>query len=570
MIKRFFFACLLFVGISIGGSVLAVERIESFETRMLIHESSRVMVEEVIIYDFGDGERHGIFRTIPVVYDTAEGDVRIEIDEINVLDAGGTAHPFSVKEKRRDIEIKIGDPDVLVTGLNHYTIQYRVNYALNHFESYDELYWNVTGHGWDVPIDFVRATVLFSKPQPRNSILNSCYAGPRGSVTPCELTVFTPGKNGMKGIVFSHDIFAPGEGLTIAAGFPKGSVEITNRPVYTLFTAGSLLGALLPAVLAFIYLFLRWFKYGKDPEGRGTIIAQYDAPDDLSPMEVGLLIDESTHADDLGAELIYLAQKGYVKIKQEVSGKILKKKTYSLERTKKKDTKDLHPFQVLLLDKLFKDSAVVWVDEMKGEFHQELKEVHDTLYAFQTQRGYFVKNPKKVRGMYAGFGAGVMVVGYILGWFGVPIPFALSVVSVGLVTLAFAFVMPKRTKKGVLAREHAFGLKLYLKVAEKDRIAFHNAPAKGSSEFLKWLPYAMVFGVEKQWAKIFRNITVKDPSWYQGVYPDGINTIAFARSLGSFHSAANKTLGSAPSGGSGSGGGGFSGGGFGGGGGGSW
>jgi uncharacterized membrane protein len=136
-------------------------------------------------------------------------------------------------------------------------------------------------------------------------------------------------------------------------------------------------------------------------------------------------------------------------------------------------------------------------------------------------------------------------------------------------------LMPQKTLKGVATKEYILGLKKYLSVAEKDRLKFHNAPDKNPQRFEKLLPYAMVLGVEKEWAEQFKDIYKQNPNWYEDRTgsPVAFNSLIFVNSLNSFSSEANSSLYSNPSSGA-SGGSGFSGGGsgggFGGGGGGSW
>jgi uncharacterized membrane protein len=128
-------------------------------------------------------------------------------------------------------------------------------------------------------------------------------------------------------------------------------------------------------------------------------------------------------------------------------------------------------------------------------------------------------------------------------------------------------LMPAKTVKGVATKEYILGLKLYLQIAEKDRLQFNNAPEKKPEIFEKLLPYAMVLGVDEAWAKEFEGIYTVPPQWYEGYHGGAFSAIAFNHSLSSFNSMASSSMGSAPGG---SGGGGFSGGGGGGGGGGGW
>jgi len=194
-----------------------------------------------------------------------------------------------------------------------------------------------------------------------------------------------------------------------------------------------------------------------------------------------------------------------------------------------------------------------------------------------------VLNDIKARGYLpmksSGNGVALIIIGVvqmiILGIWSVYLG-AVAIIAGGvslMVLVFFAVIMGHRTEKGVEIKEKLLGLKLYLETAEKDRIKFHNAPAKNPKRFEKLLPYAMVFGVEKEWAEQFEDIYKVQPDWYDGVGGQSFNSIILADSLHSFSETTSATAFSAPSsagaGGSGFSGGG-SGGGFGGGGGGSW
>jgi uncharacterized membrane protein len=88
--------------------------------------------------------------------------------------------------------------------------------------------------------------------------------------------------------------------------------------------------------------------------------------------------------------------------------------------------------------------------------------------------------------------------------------------------------------------------------------------------FEKLLPYAIVMGVEKEWADQFKNIYSQPPEWYSGNITS-FNAGYLAGSLNSgFNSAVNASFSPPSNSGSSGFGGGFSGGGGGGGGGGGW
>jgi uncharacterized membrane protein len=121
------------------------------------------------------------------------------------------------------------------------------------------------------------------------------------------------------------------------------------------------------------------------------------------------------------------------------------------------------------------------------------------------------------------------------------------------------------------------GFKLYLAVAEKERLNILNPPEKTPELFEKYLPYALALDVENEWSEQFAEVLAAAsqdggyrPTWYTGNTWRRWNMEGFASSLGTSLPGAISSSSTAPGSSSGSGGGGSSGGGGGGGGGGGW
>jgi uncharacterized membrane protein len=122
------------------------------------------------------------------------------------------------------------------------------------------------------------------------------------------------------------------------------------------------------------------------------------------------------------------------------------------------------------------------------------------------------------------------------------------------------------------------GFKLYLGVAEKDRLNLENPPERTPQLFERFLPYALALGVEQAWCEQFAAVLAAAgaggieyrPSWYSGASWTGISSTTFATSMSHSLSNAISSASTAPGSSSGGGGGGSSGGGGGGGGGGGW
>ncbi len=538
------------------------ESINDFASKIVINSDSSINIQETIVYDFGTVPHHGIFRDIPYHYEARGGNYNLRINIDGVFDSAGNPYKYTTGKTNGQVQIKIGDPNLTVVGLQTYVIKYSVKGAINYFNDHDELYWNVTGNGWQVPIANTSAIVT----GPASVSLVGCFSGSLGSVSPCQQSAIKDGAG-----EFKHSNLAPGEGLTAVVSFPKGFIHKPTawEHFQQIIADNWILG--LP-ILTLILMWMLWRKRGKDPLGFSTIIPQYEAPEGLTPIEVGTIIDESADNQDVSAEIIYLATKGYLKITRlEEKILIFNKTDYRLDKLK--EAADLpDEFDRSLMESIFGGISSIKLSGLKNKFYNDLAKIKKLVYSTVVTKGYFAKNPSSIRSLYGSLGVIVFFVG--LAFIKNGLYAAAAVIVSGIIIGVFGKFMPAKTIKGAQARQYILGLKMYLSVAEKDRLKFFNAPDKSPDRFEKLLPYAMVLGVEEQWAKQFEGIYNGQPSWYSDPTSHTFNSLFLINSLHNFSASANTNLASRPSsagsGGSGFGGGGFSGGGFGGGGGGSW
>jgi len=543
------------------------ENVTDFNAKIAINNNSSITVTETILYDFSDQQRHGIFRFIPISYKARGGNYNLRISDISVTNEYGELYNYVISYPGKNVELKIGDADAFVTGQHTYIITYTIKKALNYFSDWDELYWNVTGNEWDVPITKVSASVSLPDKIPADKLQTKCFAGAYETDNNCEsiLTNIDSSDNVSEAIFTAQDLGIY-DGLTIVTGFPKGLViEPTAYDKFIEYLKDN--GILFMPIIVLSLMIYLWRVKGRDPKGKGTIIAQYDAPDNITAAEVGTIIDEKVQTKDVSAQIIQFAVNGNLKI---IKGE--GKTDYSFVKLTNADVLKTD-FEKTLLLGIFGDKESVKLSELKNKFYKDYPQVTDKLYKETVNKKYFAKNPKNVRLAYNGIGVAIFIVGFFVGILGAF--YTLSFILSGIIVLIFSLFMPSKTIKGVNAREHILGLKTYLSVAEKDRIKFHNAPEKKPEHFDHLLPYAMVLGVEKEWASQFSEIYKQQPSWYEGPIGTNFSTLYLINSLNSFQTSTNSTLISRPSssasgGGSGFSGGGFSGGGFGGGGGGSW
>lgn len=556
----------LFVFIFSGVQVTRAEQIQEFQSESKIQKDGTLEVIEYIKYDFENVYRHGIFRTIPYVKTNKDGKkFALTLDVKSVIDAQGNAYKFqtSSNESTGEVSIKIGDPDRTITGIHEYIIDYEVYGAYTYFSDHDELYWNVTGDKWPVLIQHAQAKVELPAEVSEKDLKLACYTGVKWSTnTDCDTNV-----EGDAVLFQTRRAVSPGEGVTTILGFPKGIVAVVEPKEFVPFWATwygkllfwSLLTIFVVALLLWyviypLWIIIKWFRFGRDPRPTiGVAKAWFDAPKakggrPITPGEVGALINETVDLRDISATIVDLARRGYLKIQEKKKGDfyLTKKKEFAGDS-------ELQSFEKNLLSGIFKTKSEVRLKDAK--LYDTVETAKTELYDKLVEDGFFQKAPNKVRTYYVGIGILALITGNIF---------------LAIVAFTFGWGMPRKTQEGSDAAAVSRSLFNFLRSQER-QLKF-----QGSKQMLfeKLLPYAVAFGVETNWAERFKNINLKEPSWYSGYESGNFNSVYFTRSLtssiSSLASAATPTTSSSGFSSGFSSGGGFSGGGGGGGGGGSW
>jgi len=548
--------------------------IRDFCTHVTVNPDSSLLVREEIHVDFESESRHGIFRRIPVSYRRGSLKYNLRLKVLAVEDEKGQSYPYRVSRQGRYREIKIGDPDRYISGSHWYTISYLVRRAINYFDEHDELYWNATGDEWLVPIDRARAMVSLPAAVPPDEVITRSFTGPRGSQeSRAEVS------QELDEIVFEVDNLRVQEGLTVVVGIPKGYLTKPGSITTIIWFLGDNWFFLVPLVVLILMLAI-WMTSGRNPRVEESIMVHYHPPSDLTPSEAGTLVDERADLTDITAMIIDLAVRGYLKIEQLDSKKLLffSNRDYRFELLKEFTANpELKTHEQQFLTGIFATQSpggTVTLSSLKNKFYVHLPKIRKSLYQVLSREGYFYGRPDRIRGAYRGVGIALVVAGFFL--MGILHRWEILVllsVSGGIV-LAFSTIMPRLTARGVRMVNQILGLKEFISRVEKDRLK--RMSKEDPTLFDRILPFAMVLGVADEWADAFRDIYREPPGWFVSSHyvAGAFYTGMLVSDLGQATKTMGSTLASAPSqagkGGSGFGGGGFSGGGFGGGGGGAW
>ena len=128
---------------------------------MELQPDSRPEVTETIrLRVLGTQIRHGINRDFPTDYPGPWGSRSTTGFVLEDASLDADAVPTQVSRLQNGVRIRIGDPNRLVPpGIHTYTIRYLTWWQVSFGPDEDGLDWNVTGNGWNRPIDPVRREV---------------------------------------------------------------------------------------------------------------------------------------------------------------------------------------------------------------------------------------------------------------------------------------------------------------------------------------------------------------------------------------------------------------------------
>ena len=546
-------------------------KIQKFSAEIFVQPDSALDVTETIEANF-IGEWHGLYRTIPIEYVTPQGfNYTLFVKLESASDAAGQPLKVESSRERHYLKWKIYVDDA-TDAVRTIILHYRVTNGLKFFEDHDELYWNVTGDEWDVPVGNASAQIVL--PPGVTGIRTSEFTGSYGSraqnadVATSENTVNV---SMLRPLSFH-------EGLTVVVGWDKGFVkEPGTSELVNQFLASN--WPVFFPVPVFLFMFWLWYTRGRDPRV-GPVVVQYAPPEGMTPAEAGTLVDDDAAMRDITATIVDLAVRGYLVIEEKEKDQLMglvKNKEYVFHMKKKPaEWAELKAHELTLLGGIFANGVQpdVELSSLQNEFYKNLPGIKDSIFDALMKRGYFQHRPDYVR---SGFVGGGIAIGVLLFFIGNALsqkmgmalaPFIIAAIVSAAIIVGFGWFMPARTAEGAKALAVVLGFEDFLTHVEADRM---DRIAQTPETFEKFLPFAMALGVEKKWVGAFKNIYTQPPSWYQGgVYGGVFYPVMFVNSLDMMTMHAGSVMASAPrsSGGSGFGGGGSSGGGFGGGGGG--
>ena len=583
--KKLFSILLLLVALIIPAKVNAQalnEKINSFHSEIEINQDTSLSITETIDYET-TLTKHGIYRYIPVIYNHNGTKLRRRISQIKITDENLSPIPYTQSFDSKNLTLKIGDPDVTFTGQKTYVISYTVERGLNQLANNLELYWDITGEGWQIPI--LRSSATVTSPFADMTKI-ACYSGFTGSNDNlCQTQSLSHSVS-----QFNYDQTVQyGDNFTVLIALKPDNQLIFPSQLgnFMLWLKFNWTLALIPLPLTLIFSF--WFKKGRDWEFVSPNIFMLDAAQpqrliipslsvrtpfvyeplkNLSPGEAGAMLDEKVDNQDLVAEILELARKKQLSIKAIEQQKLFgKSRDYELTNLNA-NSSQLTAVQKYLYEELFKSKDKVKISSLKGKFYSKMQKASELLSQQLVDKNLFTSKSGSAKGLgiFSFMASWMLVFGLIiwqfLSWEILwPLPLLIIQLPFGLY---LAWQMPQKTARGRNLFLQARGLKYTINTGKwREKIKEKNLFIE------EVLPFAVSLGVVSQLAKHMEQLNIKPPEYLQ---TSNLAAWSPANFVSNFSNEVGSTLSynpSSSSSGSGSGGG-SSGGGGGGGGGGSW
>ena len=593
--------------------------INKYHVDINVNENNILSITETIDVYF-DTYKHGIFRKIPlkneiIRLDGTTSKNRVKISDINVNEE------YSLSTENGYKVIKIGSPNYTVTGNKTYKISYLYNLGKDRGKNYDELYFNIIGTEWDTEIRNITFSITMPKSFDASKLGFS--SGIQGSTNANDV-IYNVDGNVISGYL-TRQLNAR-EGLTVRLELPEGYFANAGIPI----DFKMVLFFLIP-ILSLILAIYLWYKYGKDDLVVGTV--EFYPPEGLNSLEVALLYKGKAEGEDVTSLLIYLANKGYLKITEKEEKKLFGG-TADFIIEKVKDYDGDNEQERMFLEGLFRKKDKVTKKDLYNKFYTVQNKILNSINSKRNKNKIFnsINSKKSILIIipmilsiitiitiptleYAGTEELVMslivVVFYIpfyavglsnsmpkagrIFWLGFTILHSSvffftmpaidavreeSVFSIGFLIGIICIIgmiiclklLPKRTPYGNEMLGKISGFKNFLETTEKEKLEV--MVMQDPLYFYNILPYTYVLGISDRWINKFESINLQEPDWYSG--NTNFNTYNFGRFIDKTMNSASSAMRSSPSSSGGSSssggfsGGGSSGGGSGGGGGGSW
>jgi len=497
------------------------DEITRFEVDATIDPTGRIAVTQTID-DYFASSGHGPYLWLVTrqAYDDTH-DRLITYSNFRVSSPTGAPVDLQTTTGSNYLQLRIGNANRTVVGSQTYVITYTVSGILNPAvasSGLDELYWNIIGGSWELPISNVSVTIH----GPADVAKTTCWTGPDFTSTCTASTFAGPTAS------YTQDQLSPHQGLAVVAGWPIGTfsqvqtqIVSSSQNPFDLTNGGGALAGGAGGLTVLAAGFVVWRRQRTRPSQLKDVPVEFAPPPDVPPWAAGAILRQGPEDLDITATIVALAVRGFIQFEQTT------RKSFTLHTTTTGPGGLTGP-ELAVYQGLFADGDEVTSQTLgSAGFSKTFSGWREVFRRDFLARGWYRRDPKKTIASYQivgtllvlgglglglGFGIALAARGIVgLAWLVVPV----VVLGIGLVIIARR--MPIRTAAGAALATQAAGFQKYLKTAEADQIRWEET----QDIFSQYLPYAIAFGCADHWAKVFDDLAaqgkpVPTPLWYTG------------------------------------------------------
>ncbi|MBD3192372.1 MAG: DUF2207 domain-containing protein [Candidatus Heimdallarchaeota archaeon] len=442
-----------------------------------------------------------------------------------------------------------------------FILTYTVTSAMDLRGGRDRVYWNVIGDEFEVPIYDISTYLILPKQFNHSEVRHTTYyAG--SDPGDDEGVVYDLGNKTV--VEFYQSSTAPGQAYTIDVDTPASGI---NMPFsWRVYLNSNWIIPVAMGLVPFLLFFLIAFLIaGKDPKAKGipalnevrinkcqqcgyrdtrnvkycslcgaelVTLNEVGPPNDLTPAEVGTLLDEKFNKIDFVAEFFYLAEKGYFRIIQLPDSQEI----YFERTTKNPAYGSLSNFDKGLVNFVERNSRdVLWFTNPDKEIKDEAVDVTSLTtiknevvdlwkmkkFVYSKLSGgdnsYFTKNPEKIRSKYARYAMIGGIGGSVVFWLLAEALYVhnlklslIGVISACLLGFILSNYMPKLTPEGAKMKA---SWERYLQIIRGEMVGFPD-PYEQFNFSMDHFSYLLVdpdFDLPAHLRRLSKNISTNRP-----------------------------------------------------------
>jgi hypothetical protein len=378
-------------------------------------------------------------------------------------------------------------------------IEYTVQGGIIFRKNYNELRWNVFPSDKQAYVEKAEVLVNLSQEVYQGKLTPLLFVTRQGSENE------SPNCSVINGSTLKYwgENISSRDNLVVVARWPKGMLKEDSwrkiRP-YLWF--------LIPIFVSVVMLW-KWWIGTKSPEARRHIISHSNLPEDISPAGLFALVNGKLGVKEVTATLVDLANRGYLRVIEQDKKNVLTPYRHSLQKLLDYDDYiDLREHERFILRHIFSGQDVVPLEQLKEKLRRNISRINKAVWNELVKNRYIHRSPRDIKRRYTISGALYLIVSLFA--FTISKNAFLAIGLTGIVVIVLGRRISPETQKGMEAKWYALGFKKYLTQETNSGLINDMEP----DLFSVYLPYAIVFGMEKEWANIFAKDYKLLPKWY--------------------------------------------------------